>query len=268
MSVKDDRIRYVNKIIKEFKQKGYNETNEELGYRNGLLNIFGNGNLQTVTKSKQAFESFKRKVKTERHYQKDRREVVSEAQKIKQRFEENMKKREDKLIKEIENIYGEKSKSSQIIFRNRENYKIKLIDVGEDIKDKVANAFVDSVTNELILTEDEEKRGYGFKNHAEDDFVKDSLSNIKNKMKGDKFAGENMFLLQDYLFGKLIYEKYFSEDAEYNVKTRKADDLFWKDISKSLSVYYETLLKAQKDIDSMAGTKAEEIVDSILKQIK
>lgn len=268
MSVKDDRIRYVNRIIKEFKQKGYNETNEELGYRNGLLNIFGTGNLQTVTKSKQAFESFKRRVKSERHYQKERREVISEAQKIKERFEQNNRKREDKLIKEIESIYGEKTRSSQIIFRNRQNYKIRLNDIGEDIKDKVADAFVNSVTNEVILTEDEEKKGYGFKNHAEDNYVKDSLSNIKSKMKEDKFAGENMFLLQDYLFGKLIYEKYYSEDAEYNVKTRKADDLFWKDISKSLTVYYETLLKAQENIDSMTGTKAEEIVNSILKQIK
>lgn len=266
MSVKDDRLKYIKSVIKEFKRKGYTEENEGLGYRNGLSEVFGKGNIQTYAKSKQAFEKFKQNVRKERSYQKERRTIIKESSLIKERYKQNVRKQEEELIKEIESLYGEKTRSAQIVFKNRNQFNIRRKDKAEDIKDKVSDAFIKSVTDELILTSDDNKSGYGFKNTKDDDIVKESLDDIKQKMRGDKFAGENMFLLQDYLFGKLIYEKYYGENAEYDTKTHKADSIFWKDISKELSIYYNTLLKAQKNIDDMKGTEAEEIVNSILKR--
>ena len=124
----------------------------------------------------------------------------------------------------------------------------------------------DEKTLREVIREISKMTGKNVTQEKEDKIIKETLSKIHKMMKRDKFAPENSYILRDFLFRSLIYEKYHGEEAEYDTKTHKADEYFWKDVAFKLERFYKDLLKNQKSIDDMEDTGFDDIIKNMLKK--
>lgn len=294
--LKKKREKYLNRVKKEFESKGW-DTSVIYGQKrtdNGLIKNDKSFNelKENVRKARYFFRTkeefinkgwdlkslygdFKTDKKVLKHYDellKNVRRVRShyryeEYKKSQQRAKEidRISKNLDKFKHRLLKMYGQTT-SAKIIFKNHKNMDISPTDNIKQIQNKVADNFIKSITDEVIYTSDKDITGYAFKNHSEDKVIKDTLNKIHKMMKNDKFAPENSYILRDYLFRTLIYEKYYGENAEYDTKFHKADAYFWEDVAFKLEKFYKSLKKNQKYIDNMDDTAFDDIVQSMLKR--
>lgn len=243
------KARYLYKAKEEYESKGWS-----------LEKLYGSfKNDKNILKH---YDDILKNVrKTRSHYRYEEYKNSPERAKEIEKLNNNIDKFKNRLLK----MYGS-TRSAKIIFKNHKNMNIDIKDNMTKIREKVADDFIKSITDEVIYTSNKKITGYAFKNHSEDKIIKETLSKIHKMMKRDKFAPENSYILRDFLFRSLIYEKYHGEEAEYDTKTHKADEYFWKDVAFKLERFYKDLLKNQKSIDDMEDTGFDDIIKNMLKK--
>lgn len=235
-STQKQRINYVEKVIREFKSKGWD-----------LTEVFGaRGNLSTAIRSKKSYESFKERVKEKRSYNKEREKIKKDYQKIEKRYEVASKNREREQKSKLVEMYGKGNQNIKHIWAKRDELGLNRHDFDDKdfIQRKITQKFKNDITNEIKIEKEGQLKKIGsvFKNVSEDYFVEERLKELYKLVEKDSNAMVNTHDAIDYLYGTIIMNKYESENAEYG-KDTKADDVFWRDVSKEFIDYYKKLVR-------------------------
>lgn len=230
------RIKYVEKVIREFKSKGW-EISEVWGAK---------GNLTTATRNKKSFDNFKERVRNIRSYNKEREKIQKDYSKIEQRYENAKKRREREQKTKLVELYGYGNPNIKHIWAKREELGLNRHDFDsiDSIQSKILKKFKDDITNEIKIEKDGNLKQIGafFKNVSEDDFVEERLKELYEIVEKDHNAMMNTHVALDYLYGNIIMHKYEDETADYG-KDTKADDVFWRDVSKEFITFYKKLIR-------------------------
>ena len=247
------RQKYVEKVINEFTQKGWE-----------LKKAFGRASANKFIKSEKAYEELKQKVKQARSYYKERetikKEIAEYDKKLaikKEKKKIERQKREEKsrkkantknekyLKQQLLKFYGNKNNTANSIWRQKDNLKLTMKDFEsfESIQEKIVDKVNKDLTVEITIQSTDEgayKRGAFFKNVHEEKFVKDMLNQLKDRIRKDKNAIHKISNTMDYLYNDLVILYYKSQSAKYS-KFKKADKHFWEDVGQQLITYYDNL---------------------------
>lgn len=238
MNKRKYREKQITKIIREFKGNEWD------------LPEVKSGNIYDVTKSKQSYDRYMSKIRAQRSREKEKIKIQSELQAYKEKRDKEI---ETEIKKGLHDIYKEQTGK---YFARKDEIGLTIRDVRKGTKhvhEKVTNHFMSTLTDEMEYTDKKGvKRASGafFSNTAEEDGVEENLEQIKNLMEEDINVIGNMSMLMDYLYEKIIPQKYEEQTLngdiippEYNTETAKAPVSFFKDTSRKLLKKYKELLR-------------------------
>lgn len=226
------RQKYVEKVINEFIENGWDTTKLYKGFYKNTLT------------TEKGYNKFKELVKLERAYYKEREQIKKEME----AYREKVKNRQgNKLKQTLAELYGKGTKEIKRAWSDRKLLGLKWNDKADDIKQKVIEKFENDFTNQLSYFDKKGKIkhvGGFFKYHSLDRGVYNNLNEITKLMQKDKKAITNASLIIDYVYEKLIplyYEGTTDEPPIYG-KDKKAPDKFFTEVSKKMLDYYKNEL--------------------------
>ena len=251
-SAKAKREKYVNKIIDEFTQNGWE-----------LKKVFGRASANKFITSEKNYEELKTKVRKTRSYYKEREKIKEEVKQYDLKREQNKKVKENKKFKEelkkekqrkkdiyqkskLLEYYGNENGTANLIWMNRNILDLKDNDFEsiENIQEKILEKFKNDLTGEICFFDKGEEKTVGafYKNVKDDRMVKEMLTTLWEKVKNDKNAMHNAYKVLDYLYRDVLIQMYEGANASYS-KFKKADNIFWRDVSDKMIKHYDNLIR-------------------------
>ena len=216
-NVKKQRLSYLNKIFKEFEEKGLEWENATEGK-----------SWETIVSNKRSYERFKYMVKVER----ERPQIQEEMQVVRKRWEVNRKYQERKsTYKELEKEFT-KETAKQLV-NNKETLK-KLTEIGiEKAKDLIEEEFRNRF---------EKQDKALFKYHYEEPSVQPVLEQIYKLARKDKDSYNNLMRLQEDLYKEVVYQKYEEFHGMYG-ETYQADEEWFGSVAEEMLRRYKKMIR-------------------------
>lgn len=216
-NVKKQRLSYLNKVFKEFEEKGLNWENATEGK-----------SWDTIVSNKRSYERFKYMVKVER----ERPQIEKEMNVVRKRWEVNKEYKERKsTYNELEKEFT-KETAKQLV-NNKDTLK-KLTEIGvEKAKDLIEEEF-----RERFEKQDKAL----FKYHYEEPTVQPILEEIYRLARKDKDSYNNLMRLQEDLYKEVVYQKYEEFHGMYGERYQ-ADEEWFGSVAEEMLRRYRKMMR-------------------------
>ncbi len=214
---KQQRLKYVEKIFKEFEEKGLDWQIATEGK-----------SWEQIIRTEKAFDRFKYKVKVARQQP----QIQQEMEVIKKRWEVNKEYKERKsTYNELEKEFT-KETAKQLV-NNKDTLK-KLTEIGvEKAKDLIEEEF-----RERFEKQDKAL----FKYHYEEPSVQPILEEIYRLARKDKDSYNNLMRLQEDLYKEVVYQKYEEFHGMYGERYQ-ADEEWFGSVAEEMLRRYRKMIR-------------------------
>lgn len=216
-NIRKQRLSYLNKVFKEFEEKGLNWENATEGK-----------SWDTIVSNKRSYERFKYMVKVERERPQIEKEmsVIRERRKVNRQYQER-KSTYNELEKEFT-----KETAKQLV-NNKDTLK-KLNEIGiEKAKDLIEEEFRDRF---------EKQDKALFKYHYEEPTVQPILEEIYRLARKDKDSYNNLMRLQEDLYKEVVYQKYEEFHGMYGERYQ-ADEEWFGSVAEEMLRRYKKMIR-------------------------
>lgn len=190
-------IKYQQKVINEFIQKGWDTTN-----------------LNRVIKTDKQYKKYVELVKKERNYNKERQKIEKDYKKIQERLEKNkIKFNRDRAFLYGLDVLDSKTEATafaQIV----EKFKLTKKDWTdmEKMKKLASDKIMDAIKSERTLDSGRTVKGFLVRFY-EEDFMKPHIDELEKMTKTDKNIFSNMFKLEQIFLDSIVEHYKESKDS-------------------------------------------------------